>query len=201
MSDIEYKRFIDQFLIENYKFLNECAKNILKGKKTDYNDLVAELTIYLYSNKTKLIDYIDIKMLQAFSVSWLKIQGRYKTSPFNIKYQSYSNESEMPEVSSSPDEVVEDPYIKDLRNHFNDESVQKILYIHNQYGNLTKVQQILFDAHFIDGLSYDKIRSKYDFFREKNGKKVFYKSKKSIYNMMNELKNDIRNGYNGNSGN
>jgi len=41
------------------------------------------------------------------------------------------------------------------------------------------------------GKSYDKIVKKYTFFREKDGKRIKYKSKKSIYNLMKDLKEKI----------
>jgi hypothetical protein len=196
MTEKNYKKIIDDFLILNYKFLLGCATNILKNKKTDPNDLFGELTIYLYTHQTKLEDYIQIKMLQAFCVSWLSTQGRFNNTPFNIKYQSYSNETEIPEIADTKlDDALEDPYITDLRTSYTEDQVDKILYIHNQYDSLSSVHKILFDAHFLQNLSYEKIKNKYDFFREKNGKKVFYKSKKSIYNLMLELKQEIKKNY------
>lgn len=200
MTEKEYKKTIDEFIVINFKFLLDCAKNILKNKKTDPNDLVAELAIYLYGHQTKLEDYIEIKMLQAFSVSWLKTQASYKTTPFNLKYQSYSNETEIPEVAdNTPKDILEDPYINDLKEIYTDEQIDKIMHIHNEYPKLNKVHKLLFDAHFLENLSYEKIKTQYTFFREKNGKKVFYKSKKSIYNLMIEMKNQIKNNYGDNS--
>lgn len=99
----------------------------------------------------------------------------------------------MPEVPDAPSAEPEDEYIQDLRRIYNDDQVNNILKIHDIYPNLSKVHKILFQAYFIEGLSYDKIKDKYDFFRtDKNGKTVHYKSKKSIYNLMNELKEEIK---------
>jgi hypothetical protein len=90
------------------------------------------------------------------------------------------------------DNINDDEYINDLRTIYTDEQINKILKIHDIYPELSKINKILFDAYFLKGLSYDKIKDQYTFFRTKNGKKVYYKSKKSIYNLMIELKNEIK---------
>jgi len=82
--------------------------------------------------------------------------------------------------------------MRDLRNVYTEEQVEKIMKVHDIYPTLSNVNRILFDAYFMENLSYDKIKEKYTFFRTKDGKKIFYKSKKSIYNLMLELKNEIK---------
>ena len=197
MTKGEYKKIIDDFLILNWQYLTECAGNILKGRRALKEDLVGELTIYLYSSQKKLEDYIDIQMLQAFCVSWMKLQCKYKTTPFSRKFLAPIEEEwtggDLDDDGVSSSAFTEDDYIVDLRRIYTDEQVAKILSIHDIYPTLSEVHKILFDAYFIQNLSYDKIKDKYTFFREKNGKKVYYKSKKSIYNLMLELKNEIKN--------
>ena len=196
MTKIEYKKLIDEFITDNYNYLSVCAINILKKRRHFSNDLVAELIIFLYANQNKLEDYIDIKMLQAFCVSWMKLQCKYKTTPFSRKYfQPEHNEPLKPIVDIIEIEVeIDEPeYITDLKVNYNEKQINNILQIHEIYPTLNPVHKILFDAYFIEGLSYDKIKDKYTFFRTKNGKKVYYKSKKSIYNLMKELKDEIKN--------
>jgi hypothetical protein len=65
-------------------------------------------------------------------------------------------------------------------------SVQAIL------PNLSKTNQILYNAYFNEGLSYDKIKTRYKFFKRNGNKIIYYKSKVSIFNMMTELKNEIK---------
>lgn len=196
MTKSEYKKIVDNFLIANWSFLNECANNILRTRSMFADDLVGELVLFLYTNQRKLNDYIEIDMLQAFCVSWMKLQTKYDNTPFAKKFLNQNNEEF--DFSSPTDENFtdvmqsEDDYVKDLLRVYTDEQVSNILKIHNIYPELTKVQKVLFDAYFIENLSYDKIKDKYTFFREKNGKKVYYKSKKSIYNLMNELKSEIK---------
>lgn len=195
MTNKEYKKTIDLFLSTRYDFLCECAKNITFKMKTDPNELVSELAIFLYSNKEKLDPYMDGKMLEGFSVSWLKIQGRHKTSPFNRKclYQNDKNTDQIPEQEApeQPNEN-EDPYITDLRNVYSDDQIEKILKIHDIYPNLHPSHQILFKAYFMEDLTYDKIKDKYTFFKVINGKKINYKSKYSIHKMMLDLKQEIK---------
>jgi hypothetical protein len=86
----------------------------------------------------------------------------------------------------------EDEYIKDLRTTYTDSQVENILKIHDIYPTLTKSQQILFDAYFLENLSYEKIKNKYTFYETKNGKKVYYRSRTSISKLMTGLKDEIR---------
>lgn len=195
MTKSEYKKIIDNFLIENFEFLNECAENILRTNRHLSNDLVAEMIIYLYGHQKKLEMYIDIKMLQAFCVSWMKLQCQYKTTPFWRKFSTTDDEEYLGvdlEADDLEADINEDEYITDLRHIYTDEQIKKILNIHEIYPTLSEVHKILFDAYFIENLSYDKIKDKYTFFRTKNDKKVYYKSKKSIYNLMKELKDEIK---------
>lgn len=198
MTKKEYKKIIDDFLVINYTYIHSCAGNILKSRQMFADDLVGELIIFLYNHQKKLEDYIEIKMLQAFCVSWMTLQCKYTTTPFSRKFLNRDETTEeIPDVYS--DEYIpttEDDYIKDLRRVYTDKQVVNILKIHDIYPTLSPVHKILFDAYFIEGLSYDKIKDKYTFFRTKNGKKVYYKSKKSIYNLMKELKDEIKNKLN-----
>lgn len=207
MTKRKYKRIIDQFIEAEYLYLIECATNILKSKKADPYDLTAELTIFLYDNQEKLeafitqesyMNYDDAKMLKGFSVSWLRINGAYSNSTFGRKYAINNNGNkdgftiDIPETAEETHEDEEE-YVKDLRRVYTEEQIQNILKIHDIYPTLTNVEQMLFKAYFLEGLSYEKIKDKYTFYRtDKNGKKVYYKSKKSIYNLMNELKIQIK---------
>jgi hypothetical protein len=197
MTKKEYKKTIDTFITARYNYLCECASNILKGKKEEYGDLVAELVIYLYNNQDKLDPYISIKMLEGFSVSWLKLQAQYDNTPFMRKYKRNNEEEGTIERISDTtedvtDDITEDEYIKDLRRIYTDNQVENIMKIHEIYPTLTIPHQILFKAYFMEGLSYDKIKDKYTFFENKNGRKVYYKSKVSIFNLMTDLKNEIK---------
>jgi hypothetical protein len=196
MTKGEYKKIIDTFITNRYEYIYECATNILKGKKEEPGDLVSELVIYLYNNEEKLEPYISIRMLEGFSISWLKLQAQYDNTPFMRKYKKNNNgegvEQRMTDNAEPINDITEDEYIKDLRRVYTDQQVENILKIHEIYPNLSKPHQILFKAYFLEGLSYDKIKDKYTFFENKNGKRVFYKSKVSIFNLMTELKNEIK---------
>ena len=192
MSKKEYKEVIDTFITMRWEFLNECSINITKSKKSDSGDLLSEMVIFLYENQDKIEPYLDLKMLEGFSVSWMKLQAQHKTTPFNRKYKNNNNESiDIPDTEAEGVDITEEEYIRDLRTHYTDEQIEKIMKIHDIYPTLDNVNRLLFDAYFIEDLSYDKIREKYTFFRSKGGKKVYYKSKKSIYNLMLGLKSEI----------
>ena len=195
MSKKEYKKVIDSFITMRWDFLQECSMNITKNKKIEGGDLLSELVLFLYDNQDKIEPYLDIKMLEGFSVSWMKLQAQHKTTPFNRKYGRNNNdEVEIPDTEcQEPGDLTGEEYIRDLKSIYTDEQVEKIMRIHEIYPTLDKVNKLLFDAYFMEDLSYDKIREKYTFFRTKNGKKVYYKSKKSIYNMMLGLKKEIWN--------
>lgn len=191
----QWKKRVDIFLESNYVYLMQCATNITRRMKTDEGDLFAELVLFLYEREEKVQPYNhDDKSLTAFCVSWLKLQASYDSTPFNLKYKSRSNEGEIAEIADTQLMTIpEDEYIADLRRIYTDEQVDNILRIHDIYPKLTKVQQALFQAYFIEGLSYDKIKDKYDFFRiDDKGNRKFYKSKKSIFNMMKDLKDEIK---------
>jgi hypothetical protein len=205
MNKIEYKKIVDDFINRRWDFLNEVANNISKNKNIDSGDLVSELLLFLYDNKIKLQPYIDINMLEGFSVSWMRLQAQYDTTPFNIKYKGKTSKTdyiedkngEMPfEIEDEKidlDHFDEDEYVKDLRNIYNDNQINNILKVHDIYPNLSKVNKMLFDAYFMEGLSYDKIKDKYTFFRtDKNGKKRYYKTRFSVYQLMIKLKEEIK---------
>ncbi len=198
MRKSEYKAHIDAFISGKWNFLNTCAKNIMKGKKLSPDDLLGELAIYLYGAYERLAPYIqndtvDYKDITAFSLSWMKLQAQFTTTPFSRTYTPKARGEEMPDLAcEAQPESVEDEYIKDLRSIYTDDQVEKIMKIHDIYPTLSETHKILFRAYFLENLSYDKIRMKYDFFRtDKNGKRIYYKSKKSIYNLMMELKEEI----------
>lgn len=195
MTQKKYKQTVDEFLTNRYDFLLECATNITYKMKTDPYELVSELAIFLYTNKEKLDPYLDGKMLEGFSVSWLKIQGRHKTSPFNRKclYQNDKNTDQIPEQEDQIQSTeTEDPYITDLRNIYTDNQINNILKIHDIYPTLHTSHQILFKAYFLENLTYDKIKDKYTFYKIINGKQINYKSKYSIHKMMLGLKEEIK---------
>lgn len=194
MSNRDWKRFIDDFLTRNWQFLNSCAKNIMKGKNNSPGDLAGDLVLFLYEQREKVLPYChEENSMKAFCISWLKLQAQYPSTPFNRRHTPKAGADEMPEMADQSDFLGEDPYIQDLRRVYNDGQVENILKIHEIYPGLSKVHKILFQAYFIENLSYDKIKEKYDFFRtDKNGKTIHYKSKKSIYNLMKELKEEIQ---------
>ena len=195
MNNKQYKKTIDTFLEARYDFLCDCATNITFKMKTDPHELVSELAIFLYANKEKLEPYMDGKMLEGFSVSWLKIQGRHKSSPFNRKclYQNDKMTDQIPDLETSEQtHETEDEYITDLRRIYTDEQIENILKIHDIYPTLHASHQILFKAYFIEDLTYDKIKDKYTFYKIVNGKRINYKSKFSIHKMMMDLKKEIK---------
>lgn len=192
---MNYKQTIDNLITSRYDHLLECSKNILKdNKQVEPVELLSELTIYLYSNRDKVAEYIVLDRLEAFCVSWLTIQGRYTTSPTNKKYQSkeYSLDDSTPTPTTEPIYFTdESEYENDLASIYTPEQIQKILSVNNILDQLTKTEQILFNAYFIENLSYDKIRVKYSFYKEKDNKRITYKSKNAIYHMMKALKEKI----------
>jgi len=200
---MNYRTEIDKLLSTRYNYLITCAKNVLKkNRKSSLTapDIVSELAIYLYSNKEKVEEYILRDKLEAFAVRWIDIQTRYATSQLNIKYDStkFNELDEVAErtlqeisVKDDPEDIDKNEYELDLKNILSEEQIVKIMKIDGIINELTTSELILFKAYFIEDLSYDKIVKKYTFYREKDGKRIKYKSKKSIYNMMNELKNKI----------
>jgi hypothetical protein len=196
---INYKQICNEFITRRYKFLLECATNTIKTQgDLEPSDLIAELVIYLNDNKDKVLLYIEMDKLEAFAVSWISIQGRYKTSPMNVKYASKADTMDelltisLPATESIEYDINQNDYENDLKEIYTDEQIKKIMSVSNILDKLTKVESILFQAYFVDNLSYDKICRKYTFYENKNGKKVTYKSKTSISVMMNSLKNKIK---------
>lgn len=192
---MEYTELINNFLSNRYNYLIECSKNILKhNNNVTPEELLSELTIHLLTNQEKIEEYININKLEAFSVSWLKIQGKYETSPVNRKHSNrgYEIDEYMVETMGYIDDEIgndyTDDYYKELSKSYTEEQLKKIQLVEKVIPNLTLSETILFNAYFIDNLSYDKIVRRYTFYREKDGKKIKYKSKKSIYNLMIKLR-------------
>lgn len=196
--DNRYKKAIDEFLAHNWDFLMECSKNITRSKKRqNAGDLAAELALYLYDNREKIEPYMEAeeKALLGFSVSWLKLQSTHKTTPFSRKYDPPTKSIEdggWQEPAENPVELTENEYIRDLRQIYTEGQIENIIKIHGIYPQLSGIHKTIFDAYFIEGLSMDKIRQKYSFFKNKNGKRVFYKGRQSIFYMLRDLKEEIR---------
>ena len=197
---MEYNETIKKFLNQRYNYLRECCVNILKyNANIEPDELLSELTIHLYTNQEKIEEYIKINKLEAFCVSWLNIQGKYQTSPVNRKHNK-SNTYELDDYTQDSlpttdekldEELYDDEYYRDLSRHFTEEQIQKIKQVDDIIPTLTTSEQILFNAYFIENLSYDKIVKRYTFYREKDGKRITYKSKKSIYNLMLGIKDKL----------
>jgi hypothetical protein len=192
---MEYNETINNFLEVNYTFLLECATNILKGNKTEPGDLIAELCLYLYDNENKLSHYVGRQPLLAFSLSWMSLQARFKTTPFNRRYKrnvEYTD-TDIKRMTNTPfEESNDDERLQDLQRIYTDDQCDKIMKVWEIIPELSKTNQIIYKAYFEDGLSYDKIKDNYTFFK-KNGKKIiYYKSKASISKMVNNLKNEIK---------
>ena len=198
-TSMNYTKEINNFIEIKYTYLLECATNILKrnSRGIDPTELLSELTIHLLTNEEKIQEYIRLGKLEAFCVSWMNIQGKYNTSPLNIKYniKAYEMDEYTQSTLGEEDERMTtidiNEYEEDLLKHFTEAQVEKIMLVDKIYPSLTKSEQILFNAYFIENLSYDKIVNKYTFYREKDGKRVTYKSKKSIYNLMKGLRDKI----------
>lgn len=196
---MDYKKTIDEYITNRYKFLIECSTNILLNNKTPIKagDLVSELVLYLYDNEEKITTYINFGKLEGFCITYLNLNGKYLTSTLNKKYRLQFDELDLVKSNKlsnteNYDLIDMDDYERDLSNHFTNEQIKKILSVNSIFDKLTTAEQILFDAYFIKNLSYDKITKRYTFYKEKNNKKIEYKSKKSIYNMMLNLKNKIK---------
>ena len=199
---MDYYKIINDFIEERYDYLLSCCVNILKyNENIEPQELLSELTIHLYTEEEKIREYIELNKLEAFCVSWLNIQGKYKTSPVNRKYYK-SNTYQLDDYTQDTiefndekleDELYDDEYYRNLSRHFTEEQISKIKLVDDIIPELTKSEQILFEAYFIQNLSYDKICQRYTFYREKDGKKITYKSKKSIYNLMMGLREKINN--------
>jgi hypothetical protein len=198
-TSMNYTKEINNFIEIKYTYLLECATNILKknSRGIDPTELLSELTIHLLTKEEKIQEYITLGKLEAFCVSWMNIQGKYHTSPLNIKYniRAYEMDEYTQSTLGMEDEGMTtidiNEYEEDLLKHFTEEQVKKIMLVDKIYPSLTKSEQILFRAYFIENLSYDKIVIKYTFYRDKDGKRITYKSKKSIYNLMKGLRNKI----------
>lgn len=187
-----WKQTVDNFINVEWCSLNTISKSITKWNY-DSGDLLSELVIYLYDNEDKLLYYYNNNLMKGFCVTWMKTQIQHKTSTFRRKYVKNGGEYLENHPMDLPNNDFEkDDWEKDMSNIFTDEQIEMVKKIYECYPLLTEAQKVLFKAHFIEGLSYDSIRKKYTFFREKDGKKVYYKSKKSIYNLMMTLKEKIK---------
>lgn len=188
------KKLIDQFIVNRQEFLLGVSRSILKKKNDVAEDLLHDLFIYLYENFQKIKYIKDETSLLAFSVSWIKLQVKWKGTGYKKTYVMEYDELplNLPLNEDFTDILhSEDPYIKDIRRIWNSEQADKLQKIYQYLPRLSKVNQILFQAYFIEGLTYDKIKDNYDFFRDKPNGRQFYKSKKSIYNLMKELKKEL----------
>lgn len=194
---MSYNEIINKFIEDNYTFLLECSTNILKGQKTEPGDLIAELCLYIYDNESKLSLLEGHNALLAFSISWMNLQSRYKTTPFNLKYKrdvDYT-ESDLKKIDNIIEEEVEieiSDKLKDLKRIYTDKQCENILKVNEIIPELSITNQIIYKLYFEDLLSCDKIKNRYNFFKKQGDKITYYKSKSSIAKMVNELKSEIR---------
>ena len=191
-----YKETINQFLSTRYSYLTQCANNILKyNLELEAHDLIAELVIYMHDNQSKVQEYVEMGKLEAFCVSWMNIQGRYASSPTNKKYASNTTTLDaynQDNLTIEEDIIIDqDEYTADLATIYTDEQIRKIMSVSDILDKLDNIDKLLFQAYFMEGLSYDGVRKKYTFFKVVNGKEIKYKSRTSIHNMVTNLKAKI----------
>lgn len=195
---MNYKQLINDFIQDRYEHLTKYATTILfQNNLIEPSDLISELYLYLNDNKDKVDGYIKINRLEAFAVSWMNIQGKYRTSQVNTKFGNRFEELDevtyhnLLEDSDIIYEMDKDEYEIDLMTTFTHKQIEKIMKVDGIMHKLSKIEKILFKAYFVENLSYDKIAKQYTFYREKDGKKIKYKSKKSVYTLMKGLKEKI----------
>jgi hypothetical protein len=193
-----YKQTINDFINSRYEHLTKYATTILfQNNLITPTDLISELYIYLTENKEKVDAYIKINRLEGFAVSWMNIQGKYRTSQVNTKFGNRFeelDEATFHKIQEDYDMIYEmdkDEYEIDLMSTFTHKQIENIMRVDGVMHQLNKIEKILFKAYFVENLSYDKIAQQYTFYREKDGKKIKYKSKKSVYTLMKGLKNKI----------
>jgi hypothetical protein len=195
---MNYKQLINDFIQDRYEYLTKYATTILyQNNLIEPSDLISELYLYLNENKDKVDGYIKINRLEAFAISWMNIQGKYRTSQVNTKFGNRFEELDevtfhnLLEDSDIIYEMDKNEYEIDLMTTFSQKQIEKIMRVDSIMHKLTKIEKILFKAYFVENLSYDKIAKQYTFSREKDGKRIKYKSKKSVYTLMKGLKEKI----------
>jgi hypothetical protein len=193
-----YKQTINDFINSRYEHLTKYATTILfQNNLITPTDLISELYIYLTENKEKVDAYIKINRLEGFAVSWMNIQGKYRTSQVNTKFGNRFEELDEAKFHKTQEdydmiyEMDKDEYEIDLMSTFTHKQIENIMRVDGVMHQLNKIEKILFKAYFVENLSYDKIAQQYTFYREKDGKKIKYKSKKSVYTLMKGLKEKI----------
>jgi hypothetical protein len=193
-----YKQTINDFINSRYEHLTKYATTILfQNNLITPTDLISELYIYLTENKEKVDAYIKINRLEGFAVSWMNIQGKYRTSQVNTKFGNRFEELDEATFHKTQEdydmiyEMDKDEYEIDLMSTFTHKQIENIMRVDGVMHQLNKIEKILFKAYFVENLSYDKIAQQYTFYREKDGKKIKYKSKKSVYTLMKGLKEKI----------
>jgi len=154
------KEEVDEYLKLNIKDLKKVASNIIKNKNIE-DILVSDLIIHLYDNHNKL----EYKRVRGYCITWIGNNFKWSRSPFNYDRSKYSTEFDQ-EVITLPDnmsdvDIDNDGMFKNEYDYYVEiygEVKATYLYtLQDKYNSLPKHLQILFDMHFMEGLSYRKI--------------------------------------------
>jgi len=197
LKKTNYKEQIDIFFKENYNELIDICKKSCKNTDFDYNDLYAELYLYLIDNKEKIQNLIKIegkedKPLMRFCAQWAYNNLRLytpnkKASNFKAKYQ-LKEENKI--IIGTPDSNHTIFFLKE-KIETNQESIEnieiknikeeKLLNIEKIYENMDEIDKKIYDSYFSENLNFIQIANKYNI--------SVYSAKKLVTDMLSNFKN------------
>lgn len=165
--------------------------------KFDPDDLLNELVIYLHENELKVMEVISNKQskkdpLLRFCNNWLYNSTNFKPNKYATNFTSKFLVKEKIEIDNlpmdkHPSDINVDESIVDIQD-LTDDGISKIVFIRRFRKNLNQFEQVLFQLHFIENLPHYKISDRLTY----DGIKT---SPSSIYNLLLELRQKIKQAY------
>jgi hypothetical protein len=144
------KQDIDEYLIERYSFLQQVVFNLTKTNnqrfKSAQEDILNDCICALYTNINQLPRF---KNIEAYAVSWLNNQIKFKDTRTEAQYLSRSGTDVIPE-KQYVESYFETDEEKDLIFKYGYDKAEKITQINSIYPFLTRPEQILFNYLYVD---------------------------------------------------
>jgi hypothetical protein len=208
------KSELDCFFTENYDNVFVAAKNIVrknsKNQDEDAQDLVSSLAEYLYSRED-VYSKLDPGVwggqskgkycICKFVLVWMKQQYNWEKTPYKLthhlnsnvqlsddmsKYDGEYSHHDMETETEAYTEEYKEMY-SDFINNYSDSQTDKIIFTYQYINKQSPWLKSLFDMHINKRMSIAKI-----------AKQVGLPDA-AVYQMLNELKEDIRSRYNKNN--
>lgn len=187
MLSASTEHIINEFFTLRYKYITECAFNILKLiRRTDLkHTLVSEAFLHVNSNQEKIYSQIEKGKLESVVINWMTMQVKWSNTKFKKEFvypHKHHSDSPIEELESF---VLIDEDVNEEELLENEKEIQdKLNSIQVTMLSLPLEEQELYKYIYIDGIDTSGKLSKFTGL-----------ARTGCYYLMKNLKEKLRNNY------